>query len=413
MHDYLLCNLVNDQEDKKMTAKKRKNNGSITLLDDGTYQVRLKYEDCFGKEIDRKRKAYSKTEADRVLRMLKKEAEKAKEKANEDVSSFSVEMYFKRLFLPYKSNLKSQSYRRLESTIDTHIVPNHGMKIWTQLTSEDISSLLRKMYNEGLSHSSIKKVHDAYSGMFHFAVNVRRDIDAADNPMNAVNMISENKFEHSEVRWFTPDEITRFASEAERRFRNGNVVYKYGLVYLFLMNTGLREGEVCALNKSDIDFDNKLIRITKGVNTTATKRPDGTNAYSLEVATPKTRNSIRYVPMNEEAERFARSVMEQFPSGNRFIYSDRNSIVRPDTLYKQFNSILLHAGMKSCCGLHTLRHTFVSALFENDVDIYTISEIIGDTVETVTKTYLHLYKARKAKAVQFVNVIQSSREYIA
>ena len=137
--------------------------------------------------------------------------------------------------------------------------------------------------------------------MFHFAVNVRRDIDAADNPMNAVNMISENKFEHSEVRWFTPDEITRFASEAERKFRNGNVVYKYGLVYLFLMNTGLREGEVCALNKSDIDFDNKLIHITKGVNTMATKRPDGTNAYSLEVATPKTRNSIRYVPMNEEA----------------------------------------------------------------------------------------------------------------
>ena len=62
-----------------MTAKKRKSNGSITLLDDGTYQVCLKYEDCFGKEIDRKRKAYSKTEADRVLRMLKREAEKAKE----------------------------------------------------------------------------------------------------------------------------------------------------------------------------------------------------------------------------------------------------------------------------------------------------------------------------------------------
>lgn len=106
-------------------------------------------------------------------------------------------------------------------------------------------------------------------------------------------------------------------------------------------------------------------------------------------------------------------ILQRFPKGERFIYNATNKIVRPDTLYKQFNSILNHAGLEGQCGLHTLRHTFVSALFEHGVDIYTIAEIIGDTVDTVVKTYLHLYKSRKAKAVKFINVIESSKNSIA
>lgn len=397
---------------KKKTTKC----GSITQVDDGSFRVRLKYSNAQGKTVDRKKKASSRTEAERILRMLKKEAENALRKEcflEEDIYRLSVEKYFREFFLPYKSNLKSQSYRRLESTVETHILPYHGMKIWTQLTSEEISSLLKKMFDEGMSHSSIKKVYDAYSAMFRFAVNIRRDIDSADNPMNAVNMIAEHKFIPSEVRWFNPEEIAAFAEEAGRTFSTGMSVYKYGAVYLFLINTGLREGEVCALNKEDIDFKNRIIRVTKGINTKTEKRPDGTNKYSVVVTTPKTKNSIRYVPMNEEAEYFAKKILTDFPEGKLFIYSGSNSLVRPDVLYKQFNNIMQHAGLGGKCGMHTLRHTFVSALFENNVDIYTIAEIIGDTVETVVKTYLHLYKSRKAKAVQFVNVIKSSNENIA
>lgn len=249
--------------------------------------------------------------------------------------------------------------------------------------------------------------------MFRFAINIRRDISPEDNPMNAVHMISEHEFETKEVRWFSPQEISLFASEAGRTFKNGTDVYRYGLVYLFLLNTGLREGEVCALDKNDIDFENKLIRVTKGINTKTVKRPDGSNAYSLEVTTPKTKNSVRYVPLDGEAEKYAEMILQRFPKGERFIYNATNKNVRPDTLYKQFNSILNHAGLEGQCGLHTLGHTFVSALFEHGVDIYTIAEIIGDTVDTVVKTYLHLYKSRKAKAVKFINVIESSKNSIA
>ena len=387
-----------------MTVKNSKKSGSISTLQDGTFLVRLKYQDGLGRVVDRKRKANSKTEAEKVLRMLRNEADNKKNKCLEDVSRFSIEMYFKRFFLPFKSDLKSQSYRRLESTIDTHILPYHGRKIWSQVSSEDINALISKLYNDGLSYSSIKKVHDAYNGMFSYAVNIRKDIDPADNPMNAVKMIPEHKFEQSEVKWFSPSEVSKIADEATRKFRTGNYVYRYGLIYLFLLNTGLREGEVCALHKEDINFDKKLIRVVKGVNTTTKKRADGSNEYSLIVTTPKTRNSIRYVPMNDEAVNLAQEIMKEFPSRDLFIYSTTYTIVRPDTLYKQFNSILRNAGLETPCGMHTLRHTFVSILFENNVDIYTIAELVGDTVDTVVKTYLHLYKSRKASAVQFNNV---------
>lgn len=396
--------------------KNYKKDGSIKQMNDETFLVRLKYVDARGKTVDCKRKAKTKAEAERILKQLRREAAEAQQEEKLlrlDVHRFSVEQYMKRLFLPYKSNLKAASYRRLESTVETHILSKHGMKIWTQLTDDDISLLLKGMKAEGLSHSSIKKVYDAYNNMFRFAVNIRRDISSEDNPMNAVHMISEHEFETKEVRWFSPQEISLFASEAGRTFKNGTDVYRYGLVYLFLLNTGLREGEVCALDKNDIDFENKLIRVTKGINTKTVKRPDGSNAYSLEVTTPKTKNSVRYVPLNGEAEKYAEMILQRFPKGERFIYNATNKIVRPDTLYKQFNSILNHAGLVGQCGLHTLRHTFVSALFEHGVDIYTIAEIIGDTVDTVVKTYLHLYKSRKAKAVKFINVIESSKNSIA
>ncbi len=393
-------------------AVKKKSNGTITLLDDGTYLVRLKYKDAAGRPNDKKRKARTRTEAEKLLRQLNNEADREKKAVSLDVSRMSMETYLKTIFMPFKSNLKMQSYRRLESTIETHIIPYHGMKIWHQVTAYEISALLEKMYNEGYSHSSIKKVYDAYSGMYRMAVLVRRDMAPADNPMNIVHMIPRHQFAQTEAKWLMPDELVQFAEEADRRFKTGTPVYKYGKVYLFMASTGMREGEVCALEKSDFDFGHHLLRVNKGINTKVEKRIDGSNEYSIIVASPKTSNSVRLIPMNEQAEMYAREIMEEFPDGRLFIYNTNNDIVRPDTLYKQFQSVLKNAGLikqDESCGMHMMRHTFVSSLFENGTDINTIAEIIGDTPDTVSKTYLHLSQARKARAVRFTNVIPNYR----
>ena len=389
------------------TKRNKKGEGSIVKLNSGKYRAEINYLGADGKRKKKRSPAVkTKKEAELERKKLVTELEKLKGlNSSLDIDHYTVEEYFTQKYLPYKSDLKPQSYRRLESTIQTHIIPAHGYKIMSKITSNDIKALLNNMYDAGQSHSSIKKVYDAYSGMYKFATMVQRDIGIENNPMNAVKMIPQDKFEETTAVWLSNEQIAAFRAEAERKFKTGAYVYRYGLLFMLLINTGMREGEICALEKNDIDFKDKVIKITKGVNIVPIKQPDGSNKYEIKITTPKTRNSVRYIPMNENALRYAREIMAEFPNGNLLAYSAHETILRPDTLHKQFKRIVENAGLgDSGAHIHCLRHTFVSHMFDSGVDTQTIAEIIGDNEETVRKTYLHLFKSRKAKAVEMINI---------
>ena len=390
-----------------MATRTRKKNGegNITKLSDNTYKVRLVYTSADGRRKDRQKRAKTLPEAERILEQFQREAEQIKKASTASIDVITLEEYVKTIFLPWKAKyLKPQSYRRIESTFIHHIFPLYGLSPLPKITSVKIQDYLEQMQRDGFSHSSVKKVHDAYSGLFRFAVNVRRDIPPQDNPTLGVMMIPEKQFTKKEIKWMTQTEISTFAKEASRLFKTGNPVYKYGTAFLFLLSTGLREAELRALNKSDVDLKNRLLYVGKSVNTVARKRIDGSNAYTKELTTPKTENSVRYVPLSEEAVSFAEEILSEFTMSDLFIHNKNGTILDSGTLHKQFNSVLRNAGLEER-GLHTLRHSFVSAMYKNHVDIITIAEIIGDTPETVRKTYLHLDKAIKMQALQNINIV--------
>ena len=390
-------------------ARRRKNNeGNITQLTDGTYKVRLVYMAPDGRRRDRQKRAKTLTDAETILEKFRREAEQAKRISTSSIDTITIEQYTKELFLPWKMKyLKPQSYRRVESLFTHHIFYKHGEVAVSKLTGVQFEEFLEELQAKGLSHSTVKKVHDGYKSLYKFAVNVKKDIHPTDDPTTGVMMIPEKKFVKKDIKWFTADEIHSFANEASRRFRTGEPVYKYGSVFLFTLNTGLREGELRALHKTDIDLKNRVIYIGKSVNVVAEKKEDGSNAYHKELTTPKTRNSIRYVPLNDEAVKYAQEILKSFPKCELFIYNNNGNLLDSGTLYKQFKSILRNAGLEER-GIHTLRHSFVSVMYQNGIDVMTIAEIVGDTPETVRKTYLHIDKSTKMKAVQTVNVVGSS-----
>lgn len=394
---------------KTKTKTRGKGTGSITMTASGKYKVVLKYTDVYGNRQSLTKTVATEDLAHRQLEKFKQEKARAEKAPTENVRKYTVEEYFKKIWLPYKMTTlnKSQSYRRIESTVDTHIIPAIGNKIWSQVNAKDINNILQKSYNSGLAHSSIKKIYDAFSGMYKYATDVRMDISREENPMPGVNMISIKKFEKTEIQWFKPEELPAFVTECLRKNNADQDVHIHGDSYLFMLNTGLRMGEFSGLRKSDFDFENKLLKVNKSVQNEITKDKFGGNHYCLKVDDPKTMNSIRYVPLSEEAIFYAKRIMERFPDGDMFVYSNKGTLVRPETLSKQYKRILRGAELEER-GLHALRHTFVSVLFENGVDTKTIAEIIGDMEDTVKKTYLHLYKSRKAKAVEGLNIVANA-----
>ena len=69
--------------------------------------------------------------------------------------------------------------------------------------------------------------------------------------------------------------------------------YKQSVVryYLYLLfTTGMRPGELLALTWNHVDFENQLLFTDNRVNSS-----------TLEVVAPKTKDSIRYVPINHES----------------------------------------------------------------------------------------------------------------
>lgn len=392
----------------KTTLRRKKGSGSIVQVN-GKYRAELKFKNPITNKTQllRGELRAKKKDAEIDLRNLQDKKETILSNQNIDVSSITIESYYKNIFLPYKQDvLKGQTYRRLESIVDTHIIPYFGMRPLIDLSSDEINKRIKDMSKKS-SYSSTIKLYDAFNAMYAFAEN-NGDILRQNNPMGKVSRPREDKFSKKEQRWLKPDEVKRFADAALTTTHDGKLLYKYAHLYLFILNCGIREGEACALLKSDIDFTNKTLRVNKNLNIIKKQLGSAEEyVYSVVIGTPKNANSVRVVPLNEEAIKHAERLREEFPRGDKLVYSSTGEYVRPDALIKQFQHILNRAGIEKM-GVHSLRHTFVSVLFENDIDIHTIASIIGDEVNTVQKTYLHLYKERKARAVSTTNVVQAA-----
>ncbi len=86
-------------------------------------------------------------------------------------------------------------------------------------------------------------------------------------------------------------------------------------------------------------------------------------------------------------------------------------MILPSNINRMFHSVLIGAGIakdkkdkEHLCGVHVLRHTFASMLFENGCDVKVVSEILGHSDTKITENiYIHLLQKQKVKAIQDID----------
>lgn len=190
------------------------------------------------------------------------------------------------------------------------------------------------------------------------------------------------------------DKIKDKFLEAEelKTLLDGMKVEKWKDLTEFLALSGLRFGEAAALLRSDIDFDNRVIHVTKTYN----------QAHDY-VSTPKTGNSIRDVYMQDQLYNLCKKIMRDSISHtvvkmtDEFFTGTRRDHIQFDIYakYLRENSLKL-IGRKITP--HTLRHTHASLLMENKIDIDSISHRLGHADSRITKEiYLHITEKLKEK----------------
>lgn len=194
-----------------------------------------------------------------------------------------------------RNEQKEATHNRAVSTAKTYIIPMIGGYKVAELSSDIIQlHLINEMRDmtcertgEKLSWSSIQKAYIYTEACLRYAV---KNGVITRNPCENVTLPARSQRQQRDIRFFDDAEITRF----RKACRKG--MSKYEWVFEALLLTGMREGEICALKPSDIDFENHRILVHATLISSKSKGTDG-RMHSRFAYQPQTKNGKnRYVP---------------------------------------------------------------------------------------------------------------------
>lgn len=161
---------------------------------------------------------------------------------------------------------------------------------------------------------------------------------------------------------------------------------------LLALYLGLRLGEVLALRWEDIDFENSVVEIKRSVY----KQKE---LYIF--TTPKTKSSLRRIPLPQELKRILKKLKSK--SNSAFIVNYKGNVVSPRNYQKRFACLQKRAGIKNLKGFHALRHTFASNALECGMDVRSLADIMGHKNASITlNRYAHSMFDYKEKMMNYI-----------
>lgn len=165
------------------------------------------------------------------------------------------------------------------------------------------------------------------------------------------------------------------------RFLHHNIDrYKLGIIICF--STGLRLGEICALKWSDIDIDEKILRVNRTVQRIAV--PGRDTRTSLMEGTPKSVFSRREIPLSDDLI----DLLLSFYGKGEYVVGIKKP-VEPRNYQYHFRRFLSASGIGKK-NFHITRHTFATNCINNGTDVKSLSEILGHSDVSITlNKYVH------------------------
>ena len=374
-------------------AKRRKHgDGSVRLRKDGRWEGRIVIGyDEKGLPKTKNVLAKTKTECAAKLKALRESLEAPAPEAPKP--SISLGDWLDHWYQEYKkANLRPNTQMSYERRIYQHIIPALGRIPLDKLTVRDIQQfytnlkksgrLIRtELYGAGLSDQTVRGIHTTLHAALDRAVEEKLLFR---NPADNCKLPSAKA---REIQVLTPEEIQQLLIQAKE---DGC----YELLLLELA-TGLRRGEILALQWDDLNFRTGALRVERQVH-----RVRG----ELVVSPPKTKASNRSVLLPAPVLKVLKAYQETVHS--RWMFPSpvkEDSPMDPAAIRKRLQTVLDRAECKRL-RFHDLRHTFATASLEHGMDIKTLSTIIGHVSSTTTlNTYTHVTDAMRQSAADKID----------
>lgn len=294
-------------------------------------------------------------------------------------------------WLPIKERQVKASTMAVYKMIFINIIsPNIGNIEVEQLNKKIIIPFIYDlMEKDGQSVKYCNDILIVLKMLMHYAAE-EFDIDIPDTRWKMV-WPTKAKTGTSKIERYTPAEYRKIVDYAMSNPSPRN------LGILLTICTGMRIGEVCALQWMDIDLDNKTIHVNKTME--RIYNPDNKTTW-IEIGTPKTTSSDRNIPIMKSIL----PIVKKFCSVSNpdyYVCTCSDKFIEPRTFRNYYKIFILEkVKLDHCIKYHGLRHTFASTLIENKVDIKTTSVILGHSdVSTTLNIYVHPSEEAKRDAM--------------
>ena len=310
----------------------------------------------------------------------------------------------------YKKNLvKVTTYDNYLINIQTHVI---GSWVGEIPLCEITTGKLQSFYNEKYEGTEQTR------GLSRRTVEYLRTIIG-----NALDQAYKNELIQKNPNKFTvlpreqPKEIEPLTViELQKLIRAARDSDIYALVMLEV-HTGMRKGEILGLQWQNVDLDKKVLYVRKNLCRVQIKPSEGKGKSKLVLLDPKTRKSVRSIPLSNDVVRVLR--YHKFKQNEekmkyRDIYVDNDLVfAKPDgnfedprEIIKKLHKLLEQAGVRKC-RFHDLRHSFASVLLNEGESMKNIQELLGhSSITTSMDIYGHLSEKAKRSSIEiFAKVV--------
>jgi integrase len=273
-------------------------------------------------------------------------------------------------YLEYShANKARSSYERDVTTIEKHLVPVWGDLHLHRITGKDIEAY-KVQRLEKVTASTVNREISCITNMFNKAVEWEylRESPAA--------RVKKLKTGVQHFRYLSYEEMERLLDACKQSPNPQLQVF-----VTTALNTGMRLGELTALEWQDVDFKRGMIRVDN-------KEDHHTKNYE-----PRT------IPMNDRLIEVLSKHPRRLDSPYVFARKGGEKFRR---MRRSFENSVKRAGIPHV-RFHDLRHTFASHLVMGGVDIRTIQELLGHKDIRVTMRYAHLAPDHMRNAVKVLD----------
>lgn len=374
--------------------RKSNNEGNIRQRKDGRWEIRVTAGIDFETGKPKRISYYTKTKSE-AIKKLHEEEYKIHFQEHVDPTSTKLIDWLRLWLETYMRNsLKQSTYTSYKGYIENHLAPSFPNLKLKDLTAK----LLQEFYNyklteEGLSAKTIANLHRCLHKAMKQAV-LEHHIDF--NPCDAVNLPRNEK-----------PQIEILTREEQQKLIFTSYQFRYGIFIRLTLATGIRLGELLGLRWEDIDTKKNMLNIRRTLNRLPKVDYNGIgNSTEVVIQEPKTKNSIRSVPLmqvilnelvqwrNVQLSDARTAGTAYFDSG--FIVTNlTGGYIEPRTFKDYYNQILEAAGLGHYT-FHALRHTFATRALEQGMDAKTLSTLLGHySVSFTLDTYTHVLDSQK------------------